>query len=94
MTVFEKIKAMDIDEFAQWFDKHCANDTDQCIDWWNKTYCENCEPEIVKCINPDTYITDMECAWCELHDKCKFFQNIDGMPDSLQITKLWLESES
>lgn len=28
MTVFEKIKSMNIDEFAEWFDEYCAHDDD------------------------------------------------------------------
>ena len=69
-TIFEKIKAMDIDEFAEWFSKHCLHDTAPCIKWWDDTYCSNCESEIARCIDTNQ---DMEFAWCELHDKCKFF---------------------
>lgn len=95
MTVFEKIKAMNIDEFAEWFDKHCSHDTDPCINWWNDTYCSNCKPEIAKYTDSDEddeFACD-EFAWCELHGKCKFYQDMNETPDTLQMTKLWLESE-
>ena len=91
MTVFEKIKAMNIDEFAEWFNKYCSHDVDLCINWWNDTYCSNCEPEIAKYMNSNR---DAEFAWCELHDKCRFFPNMDKAPNALQMTKLWLESET
>ena len=90
MTVFEKIKSMDIDEFSEWFDKHCAHDDDPCINWWNDTYCKNCEPEIGHYKYSDR---DMEFCWCELHDKCRFFKDLDETPDTLHMTRLWLESE-
>lgn len=90
MTVFEKIKSMDIDEFAEWFDEHCAHDTDPCIDWWNDTYCKNCEPEIATI---EGYHNSNEFCWCELYGKCRFFQDLDETPDTLHMTRLWLESE-
>ena len=87
MTVFEKIKAMNIDEFAEWFDKHCSHDDDPCIKWWNDNYCSNCEPEI------SDY--GFEYCWCERHDnKCRYFPDMQQVPDTLQMTKLWLESEA
>ena len=90
MTVFEKIKTMDINEFAKWFDEHCSHDTDPCINWWNNNYCSNCETETAKYDGTDA---EDEFAWCELHGKCKFFQNADGTLNTFQMTKLWLESE-
>lgn len=90
MTVFEKIKSMDINEFAEWFDNHCSHDSDLCIGWWDKTYCKNCEPVIGRY---EDSIIDIEFGWCELHGKCKYFQELESTPDTLQITKLWLESE-
>ena len=90
MTVFEKIKAMDIEEFAEWFNKNCSNNEDPCINWWDNNYCSNCEAEIAKYEDSNR---DIEFAWCDLHGKCKFFQNMDQAPNALQMTKLWLESE-
>ena len=90
MTVFEKIKTMNIDEFAEWFNEHCAHDTDPCISWWDKNYCNKCEAVIATI---EGYHNDVEFAWCELHDKCKYFKDLDKTPDTLQMTKLWLESE-
>ena len=90
MTVFEKIKSMNIDEFAEWFDEHYAHDTDPCIEWWNNAYCNKCDPEIGHYDNSDR---ETEFCWCELHGKCKFFQDMNREPNTLEMTKLWLESE-
>lgn len=90
MTVFEKIKAMNINEFAEWYEQNCLHDNDPSINWWNDTYCLNCEPEIGRYIDSNK---DMEFAWCELHGKCRFFQDMDKTPNTIQMIKLWLESD-
>ena len=90
MTEFEKIKVMNIDEFAEWFDDHCAHDGDPCVTWWNNTYCANCEPIKGK---PEGYHLELDFAWCELYEKCKFFQDMERVPNTKEMTKLWLESE-
>ena len=93
MTVFEKIKSMNIDEFAEWLDAYGTWDGGcPWIKWFDSTYCQNCEPVLVKA--EDCYYNkDMEFAWCELNDeKCKFFPDLDEVPDGKQIVKLWLES--
>ncbi len=90
MTIFEKIKAMNIDELAKWLDEQCPHDVDPCVTWWDNTYCKNCESVTAKY---DDSCIDMEFAWCELHGKCRFFQDMDEVPDTVQITKMWLESE-
>lgn len=91
MTVFEKIKSMDINEFAKWFSENCVHDGDPVITWWDNKYCKNCESEIVHVIEDGR---EMECAWCEVHDKCRYFTHMDKTPEFDEITKLWLESES
>lgn len=85
MTVFEKIKSMNIDEFARWFEENCTHDNDPCIRWFSETYCENCEP-----------IMDngMECSYCELNGNCKFFENLDYTPSQRETIKVWLNSET
>lgn len=91
MTVFENIKAMDIDKFAEWYEEICAYDNDDpAIKWWNDTYCNRCEQVIGKYLNSDR---EMDFCWCELYDKCQFFQNMDRVPDSKEMIKAWLESE-
>ncbi len=90
VTNFEKIKNMNIDEFAEWLDKHDSWENTPWMEWWNNTYCKNCEPVIG--IFVDSW-KESEFAWCELYGKCRFFQELDKTPDSLLMAKLWLESE-
>ena len=85
MTVFEKIKSMDINEFARWFEENCIHDNDPCIRWFDKTFCENCEP-IMK--------DGMEWGYCELNDNCKFFKDVDYIPSQRETIGIWLNSEA
>ena len=84
---FEEINAMNIDEFAEWFSKNCSHDTDPCITWWNDTYCKNCG-------DSDDSNVEFKYSWCELNGNCKFFQNMDHVPNPVEMVKLWLESEA
>ena len=90
MTVFEKIRSMDIDEFAEFLDDNWTHDNDPTIEWWNQKYCNNCDPirDWAECFK-----TEVDFAWCELNGKCKYFPDLDEVPDSKQMIKMWLESE-
>lgn len=96
MTVFESFKTKNVDEIAEWLDKNGIYDGSPWMHWWDKNYCSKCET-VIDYVPDDegeeTWHIGMECAWCELHDKCRFFQDMDDMPDNKQIIKLWLESE-
>ena len=90
MKVFDKFKSKNIDELAAWLDKYCNFEYAPWITWWEDNYCNNCPTEIGKYEDSDR---EIEFCWCELHDKCKFFPDMDSTPDSKQVIKMWLESE-
>lgn len=97
MTIFEKIKSMDIDEFAEWFEANCLHDNDPCIKWWDETYCKKCGSvyttvDYLESYTP--YNKKHECAWCEVFGNCKHFQNMSEMPSNRDTIKMWLESEA
>lgn len=90
MNVFDSIKLKNIDELAEWFDENVTSDDTPWWKWWDENYCKKCESEIA-------YMSELdkkcECAWCELHGKCKFFKELDDIPDCKQTIKMWLESK-
>ena len=93
MTVFENIKTKNVDELAEWLSEHCMFDTAPWLDWWDENYCNKCEPEIGHMTVFGKEL-ECECAWCEFNNhKCKFFQEMDEIPDNKQIVKMWLLSE-
>lgn len=90
MTVFESIKNKNIDELAEWLEEHGDFDNAPWWQWWDENYCNKCESEVA-------YVPEFnkkcEFAWCEINGKCKFFKEMDEMPNNKQIVKMWLESE-
>lgn len=102
MINFERLQLMSIDELAEWLDKNGMFDNSPWSEWFSKKYCENCES--IKCkyadaeeklsITPFSYSGEIECAYCELENKCRFFQELDDIPDNKKVIKMWLEEEA
>ena len=90
MTVFENIKNNSIDELAEWLDGYTVSDNSPWIVWWDENYCKKCDVEYSYAIETNNAC---ECAWCELNNKCKFFKEMDNVPDNKQVIKMWLLSE-
>ena len=90
MKVLDKIKSMDVSEFAEWLDKNCMHDNSPWIKWFDSTYCKKCEPEIIRDLDNGK---DIKCAYCELCNRCKFFKEMNGVPEIKQMINMWLESE-
>lgn len=36
---------------------------------------------------------EFPCSYCELNGNCKFFPDLDEVPDNKKIIKMWLETE-
>ena len=102
MTNFERLKAMPIDELAEWLDENGLFDGSPWMNWFDKTYCDKCES--IKCkykdveqlygFDNESSEREIECAYCEVYGKCKFFDEIDDIPNNLAIIKLWLKEEA
>ena len=91
MNTYEKIKSMSIEELTDWIDKYGQFDDSPWMEWFDKTYCKNCES--IKCHSKPSS-AEIPCAYCELHDNCKFFPNIEHIPDTKDIVRMWLETEA
>lgn len=89
MTKYEKFVNKDIDSLAEWLDKYAFFEESPWIKWWDDKYCKQCDG--VFFLDDDGI--KRECAWCELNGKCKYFQDMDDIPDCKQIIKLWLMSQ-
>lgn len=102
MVNFERLQSMSIDEFAEWLDKNCMFDNSPWMNYFNEKYCEKCES--IKCkyteadeklgITPFSHSGEIECAYCELENKCRFFQELDDVPSNIEMIKMWLEKEA
>lgn len=92
MKVFDSIKNKNIDEFVNWIDEHFEFDGAPHWRWWDDNYCNRCEPIESESTNIFGYEIG-ECAYCELNGNCRFFKDMDEIPNNKQIIKMWLESE-
>lgn len=90
MKNVDKIKSKSINDFAKWLDKYCSFEDSPWVKWWNDKYCNKCPSEIGKIEGSDR---EIEFSWCELHNKCRFFPDMNENVSSEQILKMWLESE-
>ena len=98
MTIYEQFTAMSVEELSRWLDKHGQFDGSPWMLWFEKNYCKKCES--IKCsyitakeklgIEP-FYERSVECTYCELEKKCKFFPDIDDVPDNRDIIEMWLK---
>ncbi len=102
MTNFSKIKSMTVDELAEWLDKNSQFDTSPWLEDFNEKYCRKCEP--IKVGYEDSkkklglelfsYEHTTDCAYCELYNKCRFFEDLEDIPDNKEMIKLWLIEEA
>ncbi len=99
MTNFDCMKAMSVDVLAKWLDAYGQFDGSPWLDWFNKNYCSKCESITVKRNKAEeklsflSFAADVDCAWCELNKKCKYFKELEAVPDNEEIIKMWLNSE-
>lgn len=87
MTVFDMIQNKNIDELADWINEYFAFDSAPYWDWWDEKYCKKCEAIIAT-------DDEAEFAYCEVYNNCRFFKDMNDIPDHKQIIKMWLESEA
>ena len=100
MTRFEEFKNMDIEAFTEWICKYGELDGSPWMTWWDENYCSKCES--IECCYADAkaklgfepfYESSVECAYCELEHKCRFFQEMNEIPSCKDIVNMWLKSE-
>ena len=101
MNNFEKLKAMSVEDLAAWLDKNGIIDNSPWLEDFNNKYCANCESIMCKyedikgSIGFQPYFSErgIECAYCEIYKKCRYFEDMDEVPDGKEMVRLWLNSE-
>jgi hypothetical protein len=69
---------------------------------FTEKYCSKCES--IKCkyadaeeklgFSPFSYSGEIECAYCELENKCRFFSELEDAPSNVEMIKMWLIEET
>jgi transcription elongation factor Elf1 len=95
MNNFEKLKAMTVGELADWLDKYGQFDGSPWMDWFNENYCSKCESVKCKVDEKAAFFPGhtIDCAYCELEHKCKFFPALKDVPDNKMTIEMWLNEE-
>ena len=90
MKQIDVFNSMNIDEFVDWLDEYGGFESSPWLKWWDETYCKNCDS--VCAASPNGY-GEAEYGYCELHGNCRYFKDLNDVPSTKQIIKMWLESE-
>ena len=90
MTNYECITLMSVDEMAEWIDKYGMFDNSSWMSWFDQKYCKDC-PDVIYKYKDGT--KEFPCSYCELNGNCKFFPDLNEVPENKMIIKMWLESE-
>ena len=99
MNNFEMLTSKSIDELAEWLNENCQSDVAPWSWWFDENYCKKCEPSTCKIeatiigLEPLYPEQKVDCAYCELENKCKFCPEATGIPDTKMIIKMWLKEE-
>lgn len=95
MNNFKHLQSISIDQLVEFLDTN-GNQDAIWWKWFDEKYCDRCEPVMVYVDDDDgenVWKTECECSYCEEHNKCRFFPEIEDVPDSKETIKLWLEAE-
>ena len=102
MTNFEHLQAMTIEELAAWLDEYGQFDSSPWMEWFSRIYCDKCES--IKCkyadaeeklgVSPFSYGGEIDCAYCELEHKCRFFPDLTDTPSNKETIEMWLKEET
>lgn len=90
MTNFLNLQTMSVTELAEWLNENGLWDNSPWMLWFDKTYCQRCDS--VKGFMPELN-KECECAYCEAYANCRFFTNMDHVPDCKEIIMMWLKAE-
>lgn len=91
MKNIELLQSMSVEELTAWLDKHGQFENSPWMKWFDKNYCEECEVEIAYVPEFDR---EVKCSWCELHGKCKYFQEMEDVIDGKKIIEAWLKADT
>jgi hypothetical protein len=90
MTNFSNLTTMSLYEFAEWLDENGMWDNSPWLLWFDKTYCQRCDS--IKGFVPE-FNKECKCAYCEAYANCRFFPNMDHVPDCKETITMWLKAE-
>lgn len=99
MTIYDKFTTSTKESLAKWIADFGNHDDAPWMKWFDRTYCQKCESEIVTRDESESklgfqllFVTKTECSYCEVYKECRFFPNRPA-PEIEEIIRMWLEQE-
>lgn len=99
-TNYELLVSKSKEELASFLSENVQYDDTPWEKWFNRNYCKKCEPitlpmrEYYTIFGCSSYAETMTCAYCELKGKCKFFPDMNDIPDTYNTILMWLEDKT
>lgn len=91
MNNYTRIVNKSVGELTEWLDKYGSLEETPWIKWFSNKYCEKCLVEEIRFSESDKRTP---CSWCEIHHKCRFFQDKEEIPDNKEIILMWLMEDA
>ena len=100
MTNFELIKCLSLEGLAGWLDSLEYSGDSPWNLWFDNNYCNKCPratcpSDVSKAVlGIDSYFgSGVECAYCEMYDKCRYFPDLDATPTQEEVITMWLRRD-
>lgn len=90
MTNLQQIRCYSLGQLVKWLDKIAIVES-PWMNMFDSLYCKKCEP--IMCHYEETPEHEFPCAYCELENKCRYFPDMDRVPNNEDIIKMWLERD-
>ena len=101
MNNFVQLTTKSLTELAEWLDKHGNFDGSPWMTWFNERYCNICpsiileKDESIKTLGIEPFFGGtVTCGYCEVHNKCRYFPDMEKTPTNTDIIKLWLKEKA
>lgn len=90
MTNFDKILSMDKKAYAQWLADNVEYDYSPWERWFSENFCDRCESVMIE---HESWNRVCSASYCEIHEKCRFFPEMDHSPTIAEGIEMWLDEE-
>lgn len=98
MNQYDYITSLNKEQLIDWLDTYADSDISPWRRWFDENYCSKCEP--IKCSYAECeklnikpfYKSNLICSYCEWEKKCKYFPDLEEVPNSRKMIELWLET--